>query len=384
MGKDLNGKELGEGLCQIKDGRYMARYTDYFGKRKSIYGKKLKEVKEKLNKAVYEDNLYNGCIDSNKLTLDELYKIWIIYKKKIVKGSSAVTYAYNYDNHIKNVFGMRKISSIKRMDIENFLFDLREDHSYRTVKLIKNIINNMLKFAVKNNYITYNVCNDIELTGTKEDKAKRIMQNETKYLTDKQVKLFFDYCENSRVKIRNILKFMLYTGLRVGEACALTWNDINFEERYIYVNKTFTQYAKYSEERKKCESYTQTPKTENSIRKIPMCDIIYDLLETQKISKYTNKNFVFLSIRRKPYTTYGITRSLEFAVNKFNETQEEKLPNFTPHWLRHTFATMCLDKGIAPKVVQMYLGHSDIQTTMNIYTHVSDELMSGEINKIND
>ncbi len=386
MGKDLTGKELGEGLCQIKDGRYLARYTDYFGKRKSIYGKKLKDVKEKLNKAIYEDALYHGRADGNKMTLDELYQAWIKYKEKTVKGSSTTSYARNYALHIRNVFGMYKISLIKRIDVENFLFDIRKNYSYNTAAQLKTIISNMLKYAVKNNYITYNVCSNIELVKTKEDKAKNIMKKDSKYLTEEQIKTFFNYCDEKNVKVRHIAKFMLYTGLRVGEACALTWDDVNFDKHYIYVNKTYTEHAEYSDTGKATKSYTQTPKTENSVRKVPMCNTVYELLKERYNSKCIGKNFVFLSIRGKPYTTCGVTQSLNYAINTYNKRcpSVAELPAFSPHWLRHTFATMCLQKGIAPKVVQSYLGHSDIQTTMNIYTHVSDELMSEEINKIND
>lgn len=75
MGKDLKGKELGEGLCQTKDGRYLGRYTDAYGKRHNIYGKKLKDVKEKLNKAVYESKMGVGDVKSAKITFDELYQM---------------------------------------------------------------------------------------------------------------------------------------------------------------------------------------------------------------------------------------------------------------------------------------------------------------------
>lgn len=387
MGKDLAGKELGVGLCQIKDGRYAARYTDFFGKRRTIYGKKLKDVKEKLNKAVYEDKLYHDVGNGYKITLDELYKIWIAYKEKTVKGSSTILYARNYDNYIKNVFGLHKLSAIKRVDVENFLLDMRENYSYNTTVSVKNTLGNMLKYAVKNNYIDYNVCDNVELVRTKSDKAKKILKDETKYLADEQIKLFFEYCEKRNTNVRHIAKFMLYTGLRVGEACALTWDDIDFEKRYIYVNKTYTQYAEYNNDRKTHTSYTQTPKTENSVRKVPMCRAVYELLENQKNSRQSKKNFVFLSIRGTPYTARGVNQSLESAIKNFNENRPPdsiELPLFTPHWLRHTFATMCLKSGIPPKVVQSYMGHSDIQTTMNIYTHVSDELMSSEINKIDD
>ena len=384
MGKDLNGKELGEGLCQIKDGRYLGRYTDYYGKRKSIYGKKLKEVKEKLNKAIYEDRLYHNRADSGRMTLDELYAVWIKYKEKTVKAPSAVMYAQNYDLHIRNTFGLCRISALKRIDIENFLLDMREFYSFNTVSVLKKIINNMLKYAVRNNYIAYNVCDNIELLQTRDDKAKKIMQKETKYLTSEQRKIFLHYCDEKNIRIGYVVKFMLYTGLRAGEVCALTWNDIDFDEHYIYVNKTYSRYAKYTDTRDANESYVQTPKTECSVRKVPMCDIVYKLLAEKKNNTRAN-NFVFSTLHDNPYTTGGIAQSLTYAINTFNKKRAPdtgELPVFSPHWLRHTFATMCLEKGISPKIVQEYLGHSDIQTTMNIYTHVSDDLMRSEINKI--
>ncbi len=176
----------------------------------------------------------------------------------------------------------------------------------------------------------------------------------------------------------------------MGEVISLRWDDINFERKIVNVTKTFARYKSPSVSN---ITHDQSPKSQTSARQIPLCDDAINLLKEQKNSEYTSDTFVFLSVRKVPFQSEVLSVSLKRLIKKYNEKEaataikEERVPELLPmmtiHALRHTFATRCFEQGIPPKTVQCYLGHSTLKLTMDLYTHVSDEKMFDEIEKIN-
>ena len=133
MGKDLKGKELGKGITQRKDGRYQARFTDRFGKRKCVYGVTLKEVKNALMSEVVEDYNKNNVADPN-MTLDQWYKKWMrVYKEPVLKPTTLHHYKQTYESIIKPALGNMSINSITKLVVVDFFNDLMQKHTTYTI-----------------------------------------------------------------------------------------------------------------------------------------------------------------------------------------------------------------------------------------------------------
>ena len=389
MGKDLKGKELGEGLCQIKDGRYVARYTDVYGKRHSIYGKKVKEVKDKLNKAVYEDKMGIGKADSSNIMFDELYKMWFKHKLVTVKASSCAEYEALYSANLKDNIGFMKITAIKKEHIESLIIKLAKEKclSFNRADLIKTVINNIFNFAVENNLLIANPCERIKLPKSiLKEKAER------QILTIEQQKRFIEFAERENFRYLPVCELMLYTGVRINEALALTWDDVDFENRKISINKTFARTNKLVSDK---HYFVQTPKSKTSRREIPLCDSALKLLlKLKERNNNSNTQWVFCTRNGTTISSIYLDVSLQKLIVKLNKEEEKNVaeqsrepitfPKITPHSFRHTFATRCFESGINGKIVQKYLGHSSMAMTMDLYTHVDEDLMAANISKIDN
>ena len=180
------------------------------------------------------------------------------------------------------------------------------------------------------------------------------------------------------------------TGLRPGELFALERSDINLDKCYIDVNKTLV-YQKYLTDQ--CKTFhVEPPKTKYSYRKVPINSVCKIYLERQfelkkviehKRPKQQN-NYLFVTKYNTPLNSQIYSDAIRAVIRNINllRTTENEFPTFSGHTLRHTFATRCFEQGISPKIVQSYLGHTSLKMTMDLYTHVTEEKASNEIEKI--
>ena len=392
MGKDLKGRELGKNIGQRKDGRYIGRYTDYYGRRQTIYDNNLKELKIKLNKAMFNKDLNNGTANIKNLNFHDMFLIWFDYKRDILKESTLANYENVYYRHIKPSIGDIRLTNIDKKLLRRLFGKLQQqDVSKKYLEIMKNIINNVFKYSIELEYLTYNPCEKLELKLTQREVNQNVKKDRIKFLTQKQTEVLFDYAKKMKKKALPLYQIIVLTGMRIGEAICLRWEDVDFENKIIAVTKTFSHAKSNS-----IDSYTltQTPKSKTSARKIPLCEDAVKLLEEQRKSRYTNDEFVFISAKGQPYrTTQNFNIGLKKLIERYNMTEMERsqkenrtpflLPVISIHALRHTFATMCFKQGIPPKIVQTYLGHSTLSITMDLYTHVTDESLSQDIEKIN-
>lgn len=386
MGKNLNGKELGKNLTQRKDGRYEAKYTDQFGKRHSICGKKLSDVRKRLNEALYkiDHNIYTADC---KLTLNAWFDIWTeIYYKHKVKG---LTYAHTiglYNARIRDSrLGCMLLINIRPIHIQDFINGLKKSGlAQGTISAYMSIIRALLQQAVLEGYIVQNPSIGIVIpkTSSKEKGA----------LTQMDQEIFFKYASES--PFFKLFKFLLYTGTRINEALALTWEDIDFENRIIKINKTLHHYC--GEEKKvlphngegltgdstHIEFRTEPPKTKSSIRDIPMSDDCYSLLTGMmednrlRIAIVFHNKRIYINDNRVRYNLRNICKQIR-------EEEDKNFPDVTPHTFRHTFATRCIEQGINPKAIQSVLGHAGIDMTLSVYSHVTKQYMTEELSKLN-
>jgi len=172
------------------------------------------------------------------------------------------------------------------------------------------------------------------------------------------------------------LIIMLYTGLRVGELMALTWEHIDFEKCVLRVEQTATEYMDYEGDVPKISRSIGTPKTKASIRAIPLTPIVVELLEQLKVDYPISDEYIFGRLEG------GHVRYLRFWECTNTIAKQMGIEGLHPHCMRHTFATRCLEKGINIKVIQELLGHSSIKMTVDMYTQTTDDMKKDSIMKL--
>lgn len=392
MGKDLKGKELGVGICQLKDGRYMARYTNRYGKRMSLYSWNLKEVRTKLTKAKYEDELGRPELIHKNLTLGEIYMLWAKEQEDEVRPNTWAIYRGVYTKHIKQ-YEFYNINSINEDIVREFIFNLYNNNAkVSTIKQCKMIFSNIMKFSVEKKYCLSNPFTYFKMPKKIKDDGKRQAKKlkENKYMTVQQRECFLRFLDKHKRLYGNLYKLLMFTGMRISEGIALKWENVDLKNRTIYIEEGYIKYYD-SETKQLCQNYNAPTKTIASERQIPMSDVVFNILTAQKNlqSKYQSE-FVFVDNDNKPLKYINVHMALSNLVKKINSTLQSEgaesdslLPHVTTHYFRHTFATMCLEKNIHPKIVQQYLGHSSYQITMDTYSHVSDEKSAEEMKKFN-
>lgn len=380
MGKDLRGKELGIGISQRKDGLYQARYSDRWGKRKTIYNKNFRELRKQLAEAIAgNENLLSIKKD---ITLDKWFDRWMeVYKEKSIRPNTKRQYTHIYNKNISPYIGERRINSLVKSDIQ-MLIDRASDnnYAYERQNKIKVILKDMLQRAVEDNLIVNNPVSGIKLRADKKIKAKSLTLDEQN--------TFFDYCRNTFYD--NLFNVAVNTGLRPGELFALQLEDIDLENGFIDVNKTLV-YQKYLTDEKK-EFHVEPPKTKQSYRKVPINSICREYLKRQfELKKIVSKKrpkqqneYLFVTKFNTPLNSVLYSGAIKAVIKQINLIRpfEEQFKVFSGHTFRHTFATRCFENGVDAKVVQKYLGHASLKMTMDLYTHVTDDKSAMDIEKI--
>lgn len=380
MGKDLKGKELGIGLSQRKDGVYQARYTDRWGKRKTIYGNDIRLLRKQLAEEITDNERFSNIKED--ITLDYWFGRWMeVYKNKGVRPNTKREYTHIYQKNISPYLGDRNINTLIKSDIQ-LLIDTASDngYAYERQNKIKVILRDMLQRAVEDQLVINNPVSGIKLRADKEIKAQALSAEEQN--------IFFDYCRNTFYE--NLFNVAVNTGLRPGELFALQLSDVDLEKGYIEVNKTLV-YQKYLTDSKK-EFHIEPPKTKQSYRKVPINSICMSYIERQfelkkiissKRPKQQN-NYLFVTKFNTPLNSQIYSDAIRAVIKQINLVRpfDEQFPVFSGHTFRHTFATRCFENGVDAKVVQSYLGHASLKMTMDLYTHVTEEKSSNDIEKI--
>lgn len=385
MGKDLKGKELGKGLRQKSNGVYSARYVDRFGCRKELYGRNLAELKRKLNTAIYDDERGYSVID-NSLTLSQWFKDWMeIHKYNIIRNNTKQYYIQIFKKHIEPTLGKRKLKDITQLNIKALLKELdQKGYKFETKNRVRIMLLDMFDKAMIDNLVAKNPCKGI--------KVVRDEHEDIRVLTREEQAEFFDCCKGTFYD--NLFTVAVSTGLRQGELCALTWDDIDLDKKEIKVNKTLL-YQKLEGDSKK-EFHINPPKTKTSKRIVPInrqCEIALKKQFIQRnniMAKKTSKplpgfeKLLFVTRYGTPICDQIMIEAIKKIIDEINLCRDEleQFESFSPHCFRHTFATRCFESGIQPKTVQTYLGHSSLQTTMDIYTSVLDTHKQEEMKKL--
>ena len=386
MGKNLKGKELGEGLSQRKDGRYQARFTNRFGKREEFKSKILSEVKEWLKKQQAKDELKCNTKNEN-LILDDWFEKWFTVYKSRLRQNTKVGYLTHYKKHISPYMGRCRLNDMTTLQIRERINDMeKRGYGFEMQNKTKILLVDMFNKAMEDEFVSRNPARGVKVIRN-EEKNHRI-------LSEEEQAIFFDCIKGTFYD--NLATVMVNTGLRPGEAFALEESDIDFEKREITVKKTLL-YAEWEEDDGKT-FHIGPPKTETSNRKVPLNrkaelalkkQIIQKAVISQRYHTGTKtrdipeefKNLLFTTRFNTPLNVQIFTDAIKKIVEEINLIKDplEEFEMFSPHCLRHTFATRSLEAGMKPKTLQTILGHKTLKMTMDTYVHVLDKLKEDDM-----
>ena len=298
-------------------------------------------------------------LKSKKILYKDWIYTWLLEKKDYIKESTYANYSNNIFNHIIPKLGNYYLNELNHKVIQDFLLELskngRKDNTgglaEKTIKDITIIIKGSIKKGINEDKIKH-----IELTFNYPKDNK---ENKLYVLTKREQNKITNYVLEN-INSRNIgLLISLYSGIRIGELCALRWEDIDFKKNCLTINKTIQRVYIKDKNKNISKVIITTPKTKNANREIP---INKDFLEILKKVKSDKKNYILTGNEK-----YIEPRTYRKYFNKILD--ELRIKHFNFHSLRHTFATNCISLGVDYKTVSELLGHANVNITLNLYVH---------------
>jgi integrase len=366
----------GENIYRRKDGRWEGRYVEarlQNGKTKyrSVYGKTYKMVRQKLGEA--ERNRNSRCADVKRTYMEDLARLWSQSIRIKVKESTYARYQLMLDTHILPCLGTIPAEELTTDKVENYLHDLlthgRTDGkgglSFKTVNDNLGLLKELMQFAQTSGIVSTNTIGSISLK--QEKREKEILSEEDR------IRLISGMSTEPNL-IKTGILLSLYTGLRIGELCALRWSEIDLSGKILYVKHTAQRIQDYSAGRSsRTKLILTSPKSKSSNRCIPLPNDIVKLLKPWEASSET----FFLSGIEEHFIE---PRRLQIRFKKY--LKEYGIREVSFHCLRHTFSTACLRSGMDSKTLSELLGHSNVNITLNLYVHTSLEYKRESMNKM--
>ena len=381
---------------QRADGRYRYRYTDKYGKRRDIYAWKLvptdktpagkKEdlsLREKIRE-IERDTMDGIDTYTSHSSVNELIEAYLKLKIQLAVTTKE-NYHHMWEKNIKDSFiGKARVCDVKKSDIQRFYAYLKEERNFttNTIQLYQNLLFPAFQMAVDDSVIRLNPCRNCM-----KDYARGSMSSTKLPLSRVEQEKLLKFVKEDYIYKPSypLIAFLLGTGCRISEALGMTWDDINFEERYVSVNHQVIYKKKDG-----AVVYFAAPTKTKKERKVPIQKDLLEILrklrdDTYFISKASGfevdgySNFVFINNAGKLKTQHTIVRTFHGIRDAYNKEETAKayeesrepvlLPDFTPHTLRHTFCTRMAENGVDVKVLQEIMGHANISVTMQVYNH---------------
>ena len=338
--------------------------TFYGGKREAVLRES--EIKKQV--------LNNTFVVKSKITMRELLDEWLNYSKEIWSPKTYVSNVHWCDV-INKVIGHIKLQDVNVKILEDFYKEIRENTTYsdKTIQHFYTIINTALKRAILWGYITTNPNSFIE--------KPKVRKKEIEYYTPDEVDELLKVLQNEPLKYQAIIYLAIDSGARRGEIVGLTWNDIDFKNKTININKA----VQYTKEQGIYETKT---KTQTSDRKIYISDKTINVLKQYQKeqliskmklgSKWENSNRIFTNNYGGDMHPDTPSQILEKIIKKYN------LKRICFHGLRHTSISLQISSGIQAQIISKRAGHSNITTTHSIYSHFFDSEFKDVANKMNN
>lgn len=326
------------------DGRYR-RYITIDGKRKAFYGTSQREVNEKIKEYLLTQEEKKDAGEKFSVVAEDWY--WSHEDK--VSPTTRKSYRAIYNKAVEQ-FGDMYIADITIRQISAYVNSL--EFSRKTMRNHLSVISQIFEHGIIYYGLTENPCDHIRITSGKPSTKRRALTEEETEIVKQSLNApggLFAYT-------------LLYTGLRRGEILALQYKDIDREAKLIHVTKS----AYYVGNRPQIK----TPKTESGVRDVILLPELERVLPKGKPS-----NYIFSNDGKEPYSDDQARTLWENYCKATGLT-------VTPHYLRHNYATILFKSGVDVKTAQYLLGHSDIHTTMNIYTHLQQSMLEERAKKI--
>lgn len=357
----------GENIYKRKDGRWEGRSIKGHNKTNRIlygyiYAYTYKEVKEKLNIA-------KSGIDSKKTVTEKKINhkydywldLWLDYKKPFVKGSTYVRYRNIIDNHIKPSLGKLNIDEIDTICIQKYITDksingkkdgsggLSSKSLYDLLLIIKETLEYVEEFYPRSNHIDYK-----KISIKKTSHEMRVLSTtEEKNLNSVLLQ------QTDRYKLGVLI--CLYTGIRIGELCALRWKNISLTEQTIKIESTLQRLQIVDDDKdNKTKIFISEPKTFSSLRTIPFPQFLLPIIREFQDAP---ESYILSGSER----VIVEPRTMQNHFKRYLELGGINDANF--HSLRHTFATRCIESNFDIKSLSEILGHSSVKTTLDKYVH---------------
>lgn len=332
--------------------------------RRGIKTKKEAELIESRLKVMSADGTYTPE-RKRRYRFQEIYELWLEQHKRDVKSGSFGTTKRYADLHVLPYFGNLFIDKIDVAYCQKMINKWSDQ--FASAKYPKRIVSATLNQAILLGIISENPMDRLKLPRKKNKQAER----EENYFDTDELKYFLDCCEDyGNEKFTTFFRFLAFSGCRRGEALALTWGDINFKSNRVKISKTQT-----TDENGR--PIISSPKTYESNREISIDKKTAEYLMNWRKSQmkmYLKKGINTNSKEQLVFTTYPENKLYHgTSTNDWLNTLERKyrFKHITIHGFRHTHCSLLFEAGTPIQVVKERLGHSNIHTTMNIYTHVT-------------
>lgn len=387
---DTRGRVLQKGESQRKDGLYVYKYVGTDKESKYLYSWRLTETDRlpkgkrpckplrEMIKEVQRDKMDGIDTVGQKMTLCQLYEKQNSLRPDVrdstVKGRERLMTILKEDK-----LGNTSICDIKSSDAKQWAKRMKEKgYAYQTINNYKRSLLSAFYTAIEDDLVRKNPFSY---------KLSDVLKNDTvakEALTVDQTKALLDFVEEDKVykKHFDAITVLLHTGLRISELCGLTVKDIDFKHGYIHVNHQLIH--------DKNGYHVTEPKTENSVRQVPMLKPVREALrriienreaiQPLKVDGYSN--FLFLNAKGIPMYKDLYDNVFSNVVKKYNRNHEEELPKITPHTMRHTFCTNMANSKISPNTLQYIMGHKNITMTLGYYAHGSAKSAKQEMEEL--
>lgn len=388
-------------IFQRSDGRWGGALTmgyDENGKiiRKTIYGKTQAEVVKKLSEISgrLKSNSYELVENNNLETL--MFEYLMTFKKSAVSPRTFEGNIRNFKLHIAPLIGKMKVYEIDSYAIQKLVNTLIDQgYSNDTIKKCKHLLNQFFEYSIDNKWILVNPTLKVKVKGKRNIYEE---DNDEKYkaMPPEIRDRFLEALDKDEANfIKPLCITLMFAGLRIGEALALKWKNIDFNNKSIKVERAITQVPKFDEQGnvKDRKTVIGDTKTTCSVRDIPVTEIVLETLkqwkDKQNERQQTNPDvtailtsptsFVFANDDGS-YRTYSGTRKI---FDRFKRRNELNKFNIHFHGLRHTFSNMLFEMNENPKVIQQLLGHRDVKTTITVYNSVNSDYVREATDRLN-
>lgn len=307
---------------------------------------------------------FKNVVNKYKLTFEDISDEWLEFKKNDIKRSTYSNYSYNIKKYLIPELKCLNLRNLENYDFNYLVEKLSKELSPKTVKDILCNLKAILYFLEQEYDCKINI---------KKIKSPRTNLNSLVILSDKEIKKIEKYCLNLNTLKSIGIILCLNTGIRIGEICALKWQNIDLEKKELHINETLQRI--YDKSQHVTKIIIDSAKTRTSIRTIPISNKLYNILIKFK-DKYNKDDF---------FLTGNNVKSIEPRCyqNFFKDCLKKmKIRSYKFHILRHTFATKCIEAGMDIKSLSEILGHSSVEITLNRYVHSSNKRKKHYLEKL--